>query len=380
MANSKNKLRFGLIGCGRVTETLHLPALQPLEGAEVVALSDISVDRLNKVADFFHIKGRYTDYKQLLKDQAIDVVAVCVPAEFHVEVALSALEAGKHVFVEKPLALELAESDLLIEQAKKSSCKITVGFNLRWHRLVRQARKTIQRGSLGRLELMRTALTSYHDNVPEWRKRRGMGGGVLFEQAVHHFDLWRYLLQSEVEEVFATSRSERWEDETATVTARMANGVLASSVFSERTRASNELEIYGEAGRLHVDCYRFDGLEYVSSSQAPGGIRSRIRKMANTLRDLPLGISKMGQGGDFIASYRAEWRHFIDCIQRDAQPECALEDGRRALQVVLAVIESASLGEPVRVAQAPRGIASIASRPGVRNKLAESAASVRRGN
>jgi hypothetical protein len=87
----------------------------------------------------------------------------------------------------------------------------------------------------------------------------------------------------------------------------------------------------------------------------------------------------MGQGGDFIASYRAEWRHFIDCIQRDAQPERTLEDGRRALQVVLAVIESASLGEPVRVAQAPRGIASIASRPGVRNKLAGSAASVRRG-
>jgi myo-inositol 2-dehydrogenase/D-chiro-inositol 1-dehydrogenase len=380
MTARENKIRLGLVGCGRVTETLHLPALQPLDGAEVVALSDVSVDRLNKVADFFHIKDRYTDYKELLNDKTIDVVAVCVPAEFHVEVALSALGAEKHVFVEKPLALELAESDLLIEQAKKSSYKLTVGFNLRWHRLVRQAREIVQRGTLGRLEVMRTALTSYHDNVPGWRKHRETGGGVLFEQAVHHFDLWRYLLQSEVEEVFATSRSERREDETATVTARMSNGALASSVFSERTRASNEFEIYGEAGWLHVDCYRFDGLEYFSTSQAPGGIRSRIRKMANTLRDLPLGISKMGQGGDFILSYRAEWRHFIDCIQRDAQPECALEDGRRALQVVLAVIESASLGEPVRVAQAPRAITSIASRPGVRNELAERAGSARRGN
>jgi myo-inositol 2-dehydrogenase / D-chiro-inositol 1-dehydrogenase len=357
MTARENKIRLGLIGCGRVTETLHLPALQHLTDAEVVAVADISKDRTTKVADLFHIKERYTDYQQLLKDRSIDAVAVCVPAEFHVEVALSALEAGKHVFVEKPLALELAESDLLVEQAKKSSCKITVGFNLRWHRLVRQARETIQRGNLGRLELMRTVLTSYHDNVPEWRQHREMGGGVLFEQAVHHFDLWRYLLQSEVEEVFATSRSERREDETAIVTARMANGVLAASVFSERTMACDELEIYGATGRLRIDCYRFDGLEYVSSSQAPGGIRSRIRKMANTLRDLPVGISKMGQGGDFIASYRAEWRHFIDCIQRDAQPECTLEDGRRALQVVLAVIESSSLGEPVRVAQAPRGIA-----------------------
>jgi myo-inositol 2-dehydrogenase / D-chiro-inositol 1-dehydrogenase len=380
MTNSRNKLRLGLIGCGRVTETLHLPALQHLTDAKVVAVADISKDRATKVADLFHIKDRYTDYQRLLKDGSIDAVAVCVPAAFHVEVALSALEVGKHVFVEKPLALELAESDLLVEQAKKSSCKITVGFNLRWHRLVRQARETIQRGTLGRLELMRTALTSYHDNVPEWRKQRGMGGGVLFEQAVHHFDLWRYLLQSEVEEVFASSRSESWDDESATVTARMANGVLAASVFSERTMACDELEIYGATGRLRVDCYRFDGLEYVSSAQAPGGIRSRIRKMANTLWDLPHGISKVGQGGDFIVSYRDEWRHFIDCIQRDAQPECTLEDGRHALQVVLAVIESCSLGKPVRVAQASRGTASTAARPGVRNESAESAALARRGN
>jgi predicted dehydrogenase len=77
-----------------------------------------------------------------------------------------------------------------------------VAFNLRWHRLVRQAREVIQRRTLGPLTLIRTALTSYHENVPEWRRRRELGGGALFELAVHHFDLWRFLLQSEVEEVF----------------------------------------------------------------------------------------------------------------------------------------------------------------------------------
>ena len=107
MANSRNPIRFGLIGCGRVTETRHLPALQPLEGAEVVALSDISPTRLKEVADVFHIKGRHIDYQQLLSDPSIDAVAVCVPAQFHVEVALAALDAGKHVFWEnsKPFGL-----------------------------------------------------------------------------------------------------------------------------------------------------------------------------------------------------------------------------------------------------------------------------------
>ena len=377
---SDRNVRLGIVGCGRVTETLHLPALQRLAGAEVVALSDINVERLNSVADLFNVKTRYTDYRRLIENPLIEAVAVCIPAQSHIQVSLDAVDAGKHIFIEKPLALSLDEADLLIDRIKNSRLKSMIGFNLRRHRLINQAHQILQSGALGKLQTVQTVLTSYHEDVPQWRKRRESGGGVLFEQAVHHFDLWRYLLQSEIEEVFATSRSGKWDDETATVTARMANGDLVASIFSERTMACNELEIYGTTGRLRIDCYRFDGLEYVSSSQLPGSIRSRIRKMANTLRDLPLGISKMGQGGDFIVSYRAEWRHFIDCIQRDAQPECTLEDGRRALQVVLAVIASASLGEAVRVAHAPREIASIPTRPGVWNRLAQSATLVPRGN
>jgi len=127
----------------------------------------------------------------LLDDSAIAAVAVCVPAQFHVEVALAALDAEKHLFIEKPLALSLDESERLIERAAQSPRKVMIGFNLRWQRLVRQARAMIQQRTLGPLALVRTALTSYDENVPEWRKQRNLGGGVLFELAVHHFDLWR---------------------------------------------------------------------------------------------------------------------------------------------------------------------------------------------
>ena len=173
---------------------------------------------------------------------------------------------------------------------------------------------------------------------------------MLFELGVHHFDLWRFLLQSEVEEIFAITRSEQADDESATVTARMANGVLVTSIFSERTTDNGEVEIYGQAGRLQVSCYRFDGLEYFSPSNLPGDVRTRLRKIGHTLKELPQGALRMRQGGDFIASYRAEWRHFIDCIQQDTPTESTLEDGRRALQVALAAVKSASLGQPVKVA------------------------------
>jgi myo-inositol 2-dehydrogenase/D-chiro-inositol 1-dehydrogenase len=252
--------------------------------------------------------------------------------------------------------LSLEEADRLIARAAQFPHKVMVGFNLRWHRLLRQARALIQQGILGPLELMRTAFTSYHQNIPAWRKRRELGGGVFFEVAIHHFDLWRFLLQSEVEEVFAVSRSRRWEDETITVTARLANGVFVTSVFSERTSESNEVEIYGQAGRMRVSCYHFDGLEYVSSSSSPGDARARLQQIARTLKELPRGVWRMRRGGDFIASYRAEWRHFIDAIRLGRSVGCTLEDGRRALEVVMAAIESETLGRPVKVSGRPRRV------------------------
>jgi myo-inositol 2-dehydrogenase/D-chiro-inositol 1-dehydrogenase len=362
MENRSRSVKLGVIGCGNVAENRHLPALQSLQDAEVVAVADTNADCLKRVADKFHIEKRHADFRALLGDPVVEAVAVCVPAQFHVEVALVALDAGKHLFIEKPLALSLDECDRLIERAAQSPYKVMVGFNMRWHRLVRQAREIVQRGTLGPVKSLRSVITSrFRENEPEWTKRRELGGGVLIELAVHSFDLWRFLLQSEVQEVFAMSRSERWEDETATVTARMANGVLASAVFSKGTGESTETEIYGQDGRLHISCYRFDGLEFSPSWSFPGSVRTRLRRMAHTLRELPQAVSAIRQGGDYVVSYQAEWRHFIDSIQQDTPVESTLEDGRRALQVVLAAVESASLGQPVKVAQASQKITPIAT-------------------
>ncbi|MGH7824567.1 MAG: Gfo/Idh/MocA family oxidoreductase [Candidatus Binatia bacterium] len=151
--------------------------------------------------------------------------------------------------------------------------------------------------------------------------------------------------------------------ETATVTARMANGVLACSVFSERTIARNELEIYGESRCMRIDCYRFDGLEHASSLNHPGGLKDRVQSIGRTLRAFPLGVSGLRYGGDFVDSYRTEWRHFIDAIRTNTPVESTLEDGRSALQVALAVVKSISTGQPVKVpAQASRAIEQVPTR------------------
>jgi predicted dehydrogenase len=349
---SQSELRIGLIGCGLVAETRHLPALLSLPNARVAAVADTNAECLARVADRFRIPRRHPDYRALLDDAAIDAVAICAPAQFHVPIALDALDAGKHVFIEKPLALSLAEGQRLLERAAQSPQRVMLGFNLRWHRLVRRARELVQSGALGRIEAIRTVISSgtrYHSDVAEWRKRRALGGGVLLEVAVHHFDLWRYLLESEVEQIFAPSRSDEWEDVTASVSARMTNGVLVSSVFSMASHNNNEIEIYGQVGRLRVALYRFDGLEFLPAATMPGDLRYRARQFAQALRELPRVAPVIAKGGDYVASFRNEWEHFVRAIERDKPIECTVEDGQRALEIVMAAVSSAEMGAPVRV-------------------------------
>lgn len=355
---NRTTINLGFIGCGTVTERGHLPGLRSLPSARVVALSDVDEDRLRRVGDRYGIPRRHRESRALVEDPTVDVVAVCVPARSHVQVAAAVLDAGKHLFVEKPLALDVEGCDALIERAARSSCKAMVGFNLRWHRSIQEARAFLREGSLGPPEFVRSVLTSGtdHDEAPEWRRRRATGGGEFLETAVHHFDLWCHLLRTDVEEVFGRSRSSHGDDETVSVSARLKNGALATSAFSTRTGERHEVEIYGRAGHLSASLLGFGDLRFTATTESPGAVRGGLRRLRRLIGGLPRRAARARQGGDYVLSYREEWRHFIECIQRDVPPSCTLEDGRRALQVALAAIESASRGVPVEVREAVRAV------------------------
>src|SRR6516165_7928784 len=160
MTEELKPIRLGFIGCGQVTTHGHLPALEFLPSVQVVAISDIDKDRLHQVANQFRIGRRYPDFHALLEDPVVDVVAVCVPAQLHAEAALAALESGKHLFIEKPLALNMDDSDRLIKRASQSHSKVMVGFNLRRHRLTRKTLAVIEKGTLGSIEAVRSVLTT----------------------------------------------------------------------------------------------------------------------------------------------------------------------------------------------------------------------------
>ena len=339
---------LGIVGCGWVTATRHLPALARVRDLEVVALADVDAKAVDTLAGRFGVAARYGGAAQLVEDPRVDAVAVCVPPSAHAEVALAALEAGKHVFVEKPLAATLADADRLVERATGVGLTAMVGFNLRFHRLVRQLRDRLASGGLGPIHAL---ATTYTDDVllrPElaaWRATRGRGGGTLLEKAIHHFDLWRFLLEDEVEEVHAYTGSGRADDEVACVSARMRGGALASTLAVDATSLSNEVAVYGTKARAALDLYRFDGLVQASPYEPPGAVRTRAQALLRTARALPAGLGAIRSGGEAMLSYEAEWRHFAAAIARGGATESTLEDGVRALEIALAAHQSASTGE-----------------------------------
>jgi myo-inositol 2-dehydrogenase/D-chiro-inositol 1-dehydrogenase len=357
-------LGVGLIGCGLATTDRHLPAMSRIAEVEAVALADIDASVLSQVADRFGIARRYADAGELIADPGVEAVAVCVPAAQHVEVALAALDAGKHVFVEKPLSLSLEEADRLIERAAPSPLKAQVGFNLRWHRLARQARKLIAGGGLGRIQAVRSVysdpIVSRPGGLPDWRRKRLSGGGSVLEKGVHHFDLWRFLVGEEVEQIAAWSTAGRGDDETVSVTGRTTGSTLLSGLVCDSTTISNELTIYGESATLQLDLYRSDGFELRNLEDLPGAPAARLRRMVASAGQLAGNVSELRHGGAFDTSYDGEWRHFAAAVREGREPACTLEDGRRALQIALAVLESAAAGKPMDVADAPQSVAALA--------------------
>jgi myo-inositol 2-dehydrogenase / D-chiro-inositol 1-dehydrogenase len=363
-------LRLAVIGCGRVVEQCHLPALRTFAGLEVAALVDSDPDRLDRVAGGLGVRRRYRDYREMLNDGAVDVVAVCAPPHLHAEIGLAVLDAGKHLFLEKPLALSLADADRLVERAAAARGKALAGFNLRWHRLVRLAQHVIDNGELGLPATMHTEFTSataFPAEGSAWRRQHDLGGGVLFDLGIHHFDLWRFLMRCEVEEVFAHRQADGGEVECVTVNATMANGALVTASFSHGVSDTNELEVHGRKARLRLSCYRFDSLHVDHNTAPRGPMHDWLAAMGRALRIVPQAAGRLLRGGDVIASYRAEWQHFIDVIRNGAPVQCGFEDARSALQITLAAIESASCGQPVRVARAAGAIAPLAAPAQVRH-------------
>jgi predicted dehydrogenase len=354
-------IAVGLVGCGKVSWERHFPALTRLPEFKVVAVCDKDPERSSRIRALYAAQRSPTDYREVVDSPDIDAVAVLTETGSHAEIGVAVLEAGKHLFIEKPLALTLDEADRLLDAHERSGVLAQVCFNLRWHRLIVKAKAILDSGIVGRLKAIRSVYTHDRDgsDAPGWHRRLSTGGGVSFNEGIHHYDLWRYLLGREVEQVHAISRgSDVYEDETCTTSATLESGILASGVSSFLSGPNSELEIFGDKGRLLISLYRFDGVQFYSSHTYPGAHVERLKRGARALGELPGLIHDARYGGAFQASFAGCWRDFGRSIRTGQAPRCTLEDGRKALEIALASMRSIESGRPtnVREALSTRGV------------------------
>jgi predicted dehydrogenase len=333
---TRQHLRVGVIGCGFVARHHHLPALDALPELRVVALADTNAAALARASAGRDVRA-HPDPAAVLEDPDVDVVAVCTPPLAHAELAQAALEAGRHVLVEKPLAVSLDDGARLVERATGAPGLATVGLVYRWHRLNRAARELVRAGRVGTVSAVQAVATGDAAMSPErtapWRTDPAQGGGPLLELGTHQVDLWRFVTGAEVSTVEATVGATA-----ATLAARLDDGTAASALLSMHAGDNQELAIYGTAATLRVRADRHDGLELVPAGRLPGDPGMRLRRGARLTRALPGAVRAQRSGGDLAAAFRAQWRAFARAIRGEAPLEVTLADGLRALEAIAAAV------------------------------------------
>jgi myo-inositol 2-dehydrogenase / D-chiro-inositol 1-dehydrogenase len=344
-------LRIGLIGCGHMGRFVHLNILRRLPQVEVVALAESDAQRRKAASRKVPRAAAFADYHELLDRSEIDATVICLPNALHAEAATAALQSGKHLYLEKPIAINLDDGRKLLEVWRRSGRVAMIGFSYRFNPLHQQVRRHIQAGRLGELIAVRSVFTTPPRRMPEWKQRRASGGGALLDLASHHVDLVRFWFDQRPLEVHATIKSERVEADTATLELRFANGLVIQSFFSMSSVDDDRFEIYGRNGKLSLDRYNSWAVQITSLTRSP----SAFHRFSQAVAWLPrsrFAISKLfAQANE--PSFAAALAHFVTAARNGSPASPDFEDGFQSLAVIIAAEESARTGHSVPLAPFP---------------------------
>ena len=309
------KINVGVIGVGAMGYN-HARVYYRLEEANLVAVSDVSERTLNKVCEKYNAKG-YSDYEDLLKDPEIEVVSVCVPTTHHHDVVMKAIEYGKHVLVEKPIAFSLEEAEEMIAAAKEKGVILGTGHVERFNPAVQKAKELIENDVIG-------------DVVSASAKRVGpfppriKDVGVCIDLAIHDLDVMYYLFNEDVEQVYGTMSSildkTDFEDHAEImVSFTNATGILEVNWLTPYKR--REIEITGTDGIISVD--------YIEQSIEVFG---KFAQDINIKHEEPL---------------KEELKSFLEAVDEGKDPVITGEDGLNALKMVIAASKSSRAHKPI---------------------------------
>lgn len=354
------KVRIGIIGCGGIANGKHMPSLKKVENAEMVAFCDIVRERAEKAAEEYGTEDAkvYEDYKELLKDESIEVVHICTPNREHGFMTVDALESGKHVMCEKPMAKTAEDARKMLEAAKRTGKKLTIGYQNRLTPEAQYLHKTCERGDLGEIYFAK-AHAIRRRAVPTWGvflNEEEQGGGPLIDIGTHALDLTLWMMDNYkpkyvVGNVYhklghkedAANAWGPWDPEKFTVE-DSAFGFITmedgATIVLESSWALNTLEV-GEARTTLC------GTE--GGADMHDGLRINGEEFGKLFTKKP---ALDADGVDFYdgetqSPSELEAKQWINSIINDTEPLVKPEQALIVTEILEAIYESSKTGKPV---------------------------------
>ncbi|MFC4558005.1 Gfo/Idh/MocA family protein [Virgibacillus kekensis] len=336
--------KFAIVGCGRIAKK-HAEAISNASESELFALCDLNEERLNELADLHNVKELYSSYEEMLKNPEIEVVNICTPNALHADMAVQAAEKGKHVMIEKPMATTIEDANRIIKAAKKNNVKAASVHQNRFNEAVQKTRKAYEEGKFGKMShgvaSIRWNRNESYYGLDDWRGTVKMQDGVLMNQCIHNIDLLIWMMGS-VKKVTGITKTRFRDIEMEDVGGAIlefesgAIGIIEGAGTVYPTNLEETLNLFGETGTVCIGGIAVNRIENWRFSQDFQQEEQEIIKSQE--QDPP---SVYGYGHQLIVE------DFVDAIENNKQPYVTLEDGKNAVEVVLAIYESSRTGNPV---------------------------------
>ena len=340
-------MNYAIIGCGRIAANHVNAALQC--GMNIVAVCDLNQRAMDAIVYEFRLKGAktYTDFKEMLKENQIDVVSLAVDSGARAKIALSVLDFGVHLIVEKPMAMSLLDADAMLEKAEKKGVKICVCQQNRYNEAIQATRHALEEGRFGKLSHGSVQIRWHrsHDYYAQaaWRGTWARDGGALMNQCIHGIDLLRWMMGDEIESVYGSTRRRFHPyieaEDVGLAVVNFKSGAIATvegttNVFPKNLEET--LCIFGEKGTVKISGESANEIalwQFADEREEDEAIRAIREKTTNVYGNGHLRI---------FADMKA-------AIEENRNPYVDGYCGRRALELVLAIYKSQKTGLPVQL-------------------------------
>lgn len=343
-------MRYALIGCGRISPN-HLAAAQAND-LEIVGLCDIDEQMLEDKflkfkLDRTRTKG-YSDYKTMIEEQKPDLVSICTESGKHAAIALDCIRAGINVIIEKPIALSIEDADAIINETKKHGVTVSACHQNRFNKSVVKIREAMEQNRFGRLfhgaaHIRWNRGRDYYDRA-SWRGTWEQDGGALMNQCIHNIDLLRWMMGDDIDEVYAYTDKLNHPyieaEDLGLALVKFSNGsygLIEGTTNIYPQNLEETLYLFGEKGTVKAGGQSVNIIEEWRFSDQ----LDDAEEVKATYHENPPNVYGFGHTPLFA--------DVIDAIQNKREPKVTAEDGKRALELVLAIYKSAKEGKPIKL-------------------------------